>query len=52
MGLYLSFYGNVASGGAIVLVSTTMFLLVLAYTSIRARLQPRTISPVGSATTG
>jgi manganese/iron transport system permease protein len=41
LGLYLSFYANVASGGAIVLVSTTMFLVVLAYTSLRARLGPR-----------
>ena len=41
LGLYLSFYANVASGGAIVLVSTTLFLVVLAYTSLRARLSPR-----------
>lgn len=39
LGLYLSFYANVASGGAIVLVSTTIFLVVLAFTSVRARLQ-------------
>jgi manganese/iron transport system permease protein len=37
VGLYLSFYANVASGGAIVLVSTTLFLLVLGYTSVRGR---------------
>jgi manganese/iron transport system permease protein len=42
LGLYLSFYANVASGGAIVLVSTTLFLLVLACTSARSRLRPRT----------
>ena len=41
LGLYLSFYANVASGGAIVLVSTTMFLLVLGCTSLRSHLRPR-----------
>jgi manganese/iron transport system permease protein len=40
-GLYLSFYTNVASGGAIVLVSTTLFLGVLAFTAIRDRVRPR-----------
>ena len=40
LGLYLSFYGNVASGGAIVLVSTTLFLVVLAVTTLKARLLP------------
>ena len=40
LGLYLSFYANVASGGAIVLVSTTLFLLILGYTSLEARLRP------------
>ena len=46
LGLYLSFYGNVASGGAIVLVSTTIFLLVLGYTSLVARLRPRAATAV------
>jgi manganese/iron transport system permease protein len=45
VGLYLSFYANVASGGAIVLVSTTLFLLVLAFTLVRERFQPRVGSP-------
>jgi manganese/iron transport system permease protein len=40
LGLYLSFYANVASGGAIVLVSTTIFLVVLGYTSVQSRLRP------------
>lgn len=44
LGLYLSFYANVASGGAIVLVSTTIFLLVLGYTTVRARLRPSAAS--------
>jgi manganese/iron transport system permease protein len=39
-GLYLSFYGNVASGGAIVLVSTTLFLVVLGVSALQARLRP------------
>jgi ABC-type Mn2+/Zn2+ transport system permease subunit len=39
LGLYLSFYANVASGGAIVLVSTAIFLLVLAWTEIAAKLR-------------
>ena len=37
LGLYLSYYANVASGGAIVLVSTAIFLAVLVSTSIAAR---------------
>ncbi|MGE3912629.1 MAG: metal ABC transporter permease [Chloroflexota bacterium] len=37
-GLYFSYYANVASGGAIVLVSTTIFLAVLGYTMARDRL--------------
>ena len=37
LGLYLSFYANVASGGSIVLVSTGIFLLVLAWTELKAR---------------
>ncbi|MDP8924314.1 MAG: metal ABC transporter permease [Chloroflexota bacterium] len=41
VGLYASFYGNVASGGAIVLVNTTFFLLALAWTAARAKLRPR-----------
>lgn len=45
LGLYLSFYANVASGGAIVLVSTTNFLLVLGFKSVQARLRP----PVASS---
>ena len=40
LGLYLSFYANVASGGAIVLVSTTLFLLVLGITSLRRGRRP------------
>ena len=36
LGLYLSFYANVASGGAIVAVSTAIFLLVLAGTELLA----------------
>jgi ABC-type Mn2+/Zn2+ transport system permease subunit len=39
LGLYLSFYANVASGGAIVLVSTTLFLLVLAFSTARSKLR-------------
>jgi manganese/iron transport system permease protein len=48
LGLYLSFYANVASGGAIVLVSTTLFLLVLAFTSVRARLALRAATSAGT----
>ena len=51
LGLYLSFYANVASGGAIVLVSTTIFLLVLGFTSIRARVSPRVAAGPGGAAT-
>jgi manganese/iron transport system permease protein len=40
IGLYLSFYANVASGGAIVLVSTSIFLLVLGVATVRAKLRP------------
>jgi manganese/iron transport system permease protein len=43
LGLYLSYYANVASGGAIVLVSTALFLLVLVYTQL-ARRRYRTAS--------
>ena len=39
LGLYLSFYANVASGGAIVLVSTAIFLLVLTWTELAAKLR-------------
>ena len=45
VGLYASFYGNVASGGAIVLVNTSFFLLALAWSSARARLRPRRAEP-------
>jgi manganese/iron transport system permease protein len=48
LGLYLSFYANVASGGAIVLISTTIFLAVLAFTLIRDRLGARLDAPAGS----
>ncbi len=37
LGLYLSFYANVASGGAIVLMSTAIFLVVLVSTELSAR---------------
>ena len=37
LGLYLSFYANVASGGAIVVTSTAIFLVVLASTELSAR---------------
>jgi manganese/iron transport system permease protein len=47
LGLYLSFYANVASGGAIVLVSTTIFLVVLGYTSVQSRLRPGISGAVG-----
>ena len=52
LGLYLSFYANVASGGAIVLVSTTIFLLVLGYTSLRARLRPNVAAAPAGQTAG
>lgn len=38
LGLYLSFYANVASGGAIVVMSTAVFLVVLAGTELSAYL--------------
>jgi manganese/iron transport system permease protein len=47
-GLYLSFYANVASGGAIVLVSTTIFLVVLAITMVRDRVVQPSIAPPGA----
>ena len=37
LGLYLSFYANVASGGAIVVMSTAIFLVVLVSTELSAR---------------
>ena len=37
LGLYLSYYANVASGGSIVLVSTAIFLIVLLVTSVGGR---------------
>jgi manganese/iron transport system permease protein len=37
LGLYLSFYANVASGGSIVLVTTAIFLAVLLVTQARRR---------------
>jgi manganese/iron transport system permease protein len=40
VGLYLSYYANVASGGAIVLVSTSIFLVVLGITTVLAQLRP------------
>jgi manganese/iron transport system permease protein len=47
LGLYLSFYANVASGGAIVLVSTTIFLGVLGYTSVQSRVRRGMSGAVG-----
>lgn len=44
-GLYLSYYANLASGPAIVLVETAMFLVVLAVSPRRAVLRPRTSRP-------
>ena len=41
LGLYLSYYANVASGGAIVLVSTSIFLLVLGVATARSKLRPQ-----------
>ena len=41
IGLYLSYYANVASGAAIVLVSTCMFFLVLAGRRLRIAGMPR-----------
>jgi manganese/iron transport system permease protein len=41
IGLYLSYYVNVASGPAIVLVATTMFLLAWIYKSIQGKLIQR-----------
>jgi len=41
IGLYASYYASVASGGAIVLVNTTFFLVALAWSSARAKFQPR-----------
>ena len=49
IGLYASFYGNVASGGAIVLVNTTFFLLALAWSSARAKLRPRRTESAAAA---
>ncbi len=37
-GIYLSYYVDVSSGATVVLFSATLFMLVLAYTGIRARL--------------
>jgi manganese/iron transport system permease protein len=48
VGLYASFYGNVASGGAIVLVNTSFFLVALAWSSLRARLRPRRAEAVAA----
>jgi manganese/iron transport system permease protein len=49
-GLYASFYANVASGGAIVLVSTTIFLIVLGGGMIRDQVRPQAIPPAGAET--
>lgn len=37
-GIYLSYYVDVSSGATVVLFSATLFMLVLAYTGLRARL--------------
>jgi manganese/iron transport system permease protein len=49
IGLYASFYANVASGGAIVLVNTSFFLLALAWTSARSKLAHRPTASSASA---
>ncbi|MDX6532687.1 MAG: hypothetical protein QOF68_431, partial [Gaiellales bacterium] len=41
VGLYVSFWWNVASGGAVVLTTTAIFFAVFAATELRA-LKPRT----------
>jgi len=38
IGLYLSYSLDIASGAAIVILETTLFLIALAFTSIRSRL--------------
>lgn len=40
-GLYLSFYFNIASGPAMVLVATLLFLLVFLYSSLRSNFRSR-----------
>lgn len=46
-GLYASFYVDVSSGPAVVLFSATVFVLALAYTSVRDRLARRRTRPDG-----
>lgn len=45
LGLYLSYFGNVASGGAIVLVSTGMFLAVLGWSELVSKRPEATLAP-------
>lgn len=51
LGLYLSFYANVASGGSIVLVTTAIFLVVLLVTQARRRARG-TVAPPGMESGG
>ena len=51
VGLYLSYYGNVPSGAAIVLVSTAMFLATLAATSIHSAGRPTATGTPGLPST-
>ena len=51
VGLYLSYYGNVPSGAAIVLVSTAMFLATLAATSLHSAGRPTATGTPGLPST-
>jgi manganese/iron transport system permease protein len=47
IGLYISFWWNVASGGAVVLTTTAIFFVVFAAVELGPRLQPRARSTSG-----
>jgi ABC-type Mn2+/Zn2+ transport system permease subunit len=52
LGLYLSFYLNVASGASIVLVETALFVVALVFSPRRGLLATRSRGSAAAASTG
>jgi ABC-type Mn2+/Zn2+ transport system permease subunit len=47
IGLYISFWWNVASGGAVVLTTTAIFFVVFTVVELGPRLRPRAVLKSG-----
>ncbi|MAF38564.1 MAG: ABC transporter [Chloroflexi bacterium] len=52
VGIYLSFFINVSSGAAVVLVEAAVFALVMAYSNLRPRRIPNSLQNVHSVSAG